>query len=550
MKMSKMKLMGLLVALMMLVLVGCNSNEDTENASSSEAAVEETSEEVAETEEVEVEAQELAYDGSLEILSEDKSFEIAYNDIFTMTAVQADVKHISSSGEESQNSVEGVTIESILATEGLSKANYTGIRFTAGDGYAVTVPADVFLDKDVILAYKFDGEILEAKKMPLRVAINDERSMYYVSNVVTVELMNEEVAEETESVGNSKVVMLETVTATVENEEFMYYDSNDLAVSMTEILGMVPADGSSVAFVATDGYAKEEAMDVVSEGFIKITGEDAPLFTGLDLPIGMNVKYVLTMAIGDTTFVSVNSAAEAGEMLVIDDVEGVKLSSIIDMAGLSGDFYVLAASDGYSVEVTAESTMEALVYLDDDGTARVKYAEGYPKNANLKGFLTITVGDGSKTEMVVTESTDEATEENKDEAVEEESEDLWVITVDGLSDGSFDFNSGRAERKLDLVSLHTSRSKNDVVTEEDWEGYKVNDVLAFLRVEDYKSITVTAMDGYSVELMKEQVDDETILAVTRDGEALSEPDNMVQLVQNTEFATTWIKGVATITVNN
>jgi hypothetical protein len=44
------------------------------------------------------------------------------------------------------------------------------------------------------------------------------------------------------------------------------------------------------------------------------------------------------------------------------------------------------------------------------------------------------------------------------------------------------------------------------------------------------------------------VDGETILAVVKDGEAMTEEDNLVQLVQNTEFATTWVKGVARITV--
>ena len=540
MKMNKMKLMGLLLTLMMIVLVGCSTSDEIGSSSEVEEITEDNSEAIS--------SETLAFDGSLEILSGDKVFEIEYNDIYTMTSVQASVKHISSSGEESNNTVEGVTLETILSGQGLSKNDFTGIRFTAGDGYAVTVPSDVFLEKDVILAYKFDGQLLDDKKMPLRVAIDDERSMYYVSNLATIELIKEDMVESTLDLDQGKIVMLETVTGSLENEEFMYYDSNDMAVKVTEILSMVPASGSSVKFVAADGYAKEESIEVVTEGFIKTTGEDAPLFTGLDLPIGMNVKYVMTMAIGNTTFVSIASAVEANDTMVIDDNEGVQLSKVIKMAGLEGDFYVLTAADGYSVEVTAESTKEAIAYVRTQGTITVKFADQYPKDTKVKDLLTITVGDGTQTTMVegvTTESTDEVKTDDK-----EESEDLWTITVDGLSDGSFEFSSGRAERKLELVGVHTARTKDDVVKEDDWEGYKVSDVLDFLKVEDYKSLTITAIDGYEIELMKDQVDDETILAVTRDGEALSEPDNMVQLVQNTEFATTWIKGVAAITVNN
>lgn len=551
MKMSKMKVLTMIVALLMLVLVGCSTDEVTETGASTEVETEAKTE--ANTEETTSEAlveeskDLLSYDGTLRIFNEDTEFEIAYNDIYSMEAVQADVKHISSSGEESNNMVEGVTLESILSKYSLSKQEYTGIRFTAGDGYAITVPGDVFMDKDVILAYKFDGELLEDKKMPLRVAINDVRSMYYVANVVSVELLKVETDETSEAVDTGSMVMLETVTATLENEDFMYYDSNDKAVKMTEILTMVPATGSHVEFVASDGYAKEESIEVVTEGYIKTTGEDAPLFTGLDLPIGMNVKYVLTMVIGDTSFVSVASAMEANGLMAVGDYEGVKLSEAIMMAGIEGDFYTLTANDGYSVEVTSASTSEAILYVSDEGTVTVRFDAKYPKNTTVKGLLSVTVTDGSKTEMAVEEDKEETVEEDK---VVEESVASWVVTVNGLSDGSFDFDSDRAERKLDLVAVHTARSKNDVVTEEDWEGYKVTDVLEFLRVEEFKSLTITAGDGYEIELMKEAIDDETILAVTKNGQALSEADNMVQLVQNTQFATTWIKGVAAITVNN
>lgn len=538
---SKMSLVGLLLVLMMLVMVSCNQKDESENGAN-EVTKEEPTEAVDKSD---AEAL-LEFEGNLSFISADLEFEVAYNEIYKMNSMITDVKHISSSGEESNNTVEGVSLESILETQGLSKMDYTGIRFTAGDGYAITVPADVFGDRDVLLAYKFDGEMLDAKKMPLRVAMNDVRSMYFVSNVVSVELLNE---VEVTMGADSKLVMLETITGSIDTEEFMYYDSNDTAVKVADILTMVPATGSSVAFVATDGYAKDEAMEVVADGFIKINGEDAPLFTGLDLQKGMNVKSILTMVIGDTTFVSIASAVETNETMVIDDNEGVKLSKVIKMAGLEGDFYVLTAADGYSVEVTADSTKDAIAYVRNAGTITVKFDTQYPKNTKVKDLLTITVGDGSMTEMVVLEASEEA-EDKDDSSSKEETEDLWTITFSGLSDGSFDFGSGRAERKLDLVDLHTKRTKDDQVKEDDWQGYKVNDILSFLKVEDYTSITIVAGDGYSIDLMKDQVDDETILAISRNGEALSEADNMVQLVQNTEFATTWIKGVVTIQVNN
>ncbi len=514
-------LLSIVFVLCMLFAVGCGSQKGADDAES-----------VVTEEAGDASGSELSYEGSLALKGLAEEMEIAYNDIYAMEAVTTEIHHISSSGEEFTDTVTGVLLDTILSEKGDSQKNYTAIRFKAGDGYEVTVPADIISEKDIILAYDFNGEGLEEKEQPLRVAIDGVRSMYLVSNLTEIEFSNEAVVKE-EAV-EKQIVLLETAVSKLNSEDFMYYDSNDKAVLVADLLTAHSLDLSGdVAFVASDGYEKVEAPEVVKQGYIKYTGEDAPLFTGKDLPKGMNIKYIMKMEAGPIAFISVASSMETLEKADIDALTGVKLSAFIAAAGIEADNYTLTADDGYSVDVAKESLADAIVYIGESGTASVQFTEAYPKNVNVNNLMSISAK---------VQETDEQPAEDQAASME-----AWTVVVEGLSDGSFDLTSEKAGRKLTLVALHTERMKNDVKYPEDWEGYKVLDILSFLHVEDFNAVTVIAGDGYEYELTKDLVDDETILAVIKDGEAMG-GDNKVQLVQNTEFATSWVKDVVKIIV--
>ena len=529
--MGKIKQIMLLLMLMVFIAAGCSSNEPAV-----EEAEETTTVQEADAAEASEETGELTYDGELSFTGDLGGFSVPYNEIYAMPSVATEVSHVSSSGETSVNNIVGVKLEDILIAQGATKQDCESIRFIAGDGYAVSMAWDIFSAKDVILAYEFDGETLDEKKMPLRVAVDEERSMYYVSNLVEVELSAG--SGESAEAAQNKVVIMETAFAGMTTEDYMYYDSNDQAVKVNELLSAhMSGETEQVGFIASDGYEKTEDFNVVKDGYIKVDGEDAPLFTGKDLPKGMNVKYIMKMSAGDATFVSVNSAMDSLEQVSFDDDNGVSLSALVAMAGLEGEGFLLTADDGYTKEINGEQLAVGMAYVNNGGTVTVKFNDDNPKKSKVKNLLTIEA-----TSAPSTETASEATED----VVEVEG---WMVTFDGLSDGSFDFDRDRAERKLEKVDLHTEHTKNEEKKPNDWEGYKVLDILDWLRVEDFSSITVVAGDGYEVELLKEMVDETTILADVRNGEALTDEDNRVQLVQDTEFATTWVKGVARIVVN-
>lgn len=539
MKTSK-KMMLVLMALLMMVLVGCNSKTADEVVYEKSTAAPETR---VKADEGQPEGEMLSYRGELKFTGLNNDFTVPYNEIYAMPAVEAKVKHISSTGEESNQTVKGALLEDILKANGATKKDYTGIRFIAGDGYAVTMPADVFMDKDVILAWAFDGAPLEDKKMPLRVAINDVRSMYYVSNLAEIAFevgMSEDGTPET----GHTMVLMESAFTTMATEEFMYYDSNDLSVNAKELMkAFTSSKGDEVAFVAVDGFEKTETYDVVKGGFIKINGEDAPLFTGDGLPKGMNVKSILKMTVADALFMSVTNAYQVLEQVEFDGDQGVNLAALVQMSGLEGDTYLITATDGFSKEVTQEQLELGMAYVNNSATVTIKFNDDDPKQSKVKNALTITVVSGTP----MAEETEDTPKEDTNTSI---IDDGWMITFDGLSDGTFDMTQARADKagKIPMVDVHTEHMKNDVKNPTDWEGYKVLDILAWLKVEDFNSLIVIAGDGYETVLMKDMIDDETILAHSKDGEAMTDPENMVQLVQNTEFATSWVKGVAKIIV--
>ncbi len=500
----------------------------------------------------------LTYDGALKFTGLSEDFSIDYNDIYAMDAITVNVKNVSSEGEEALYEVTGILLDTLLAEHGYSQQDMGSIRLVAGDGYAIDIPQDIVQSKDIILAYIFDGEKLDDKAMPLRAAIDDVRSMYYASNLSEIQFSpaQEEAIEEDYSI--TKIVLMETACLDIDTKSYTYYDSEDTAVLAADLLGTyVVVKPEKVYLTASDGYEKTESFDVINDGYIKITGNDIPLFTGKDLPKGMNVKSIMNMQVGNISFVSAESCIAGIENKTVEDVAGAALDKVIEMAGLEGDYYVFIARDGFSVEVQAESLSDAVLYYSELGSCGVKFPEDYPRNYSLRNLIAIEIGTGES--LADTSDTEDGSEtDDKYSKDEEGTEDVdsisgialqdWTIIFEGLSDGSFEMTSERAQRKLTLVDLHTERIKNDDAIPEDWQGYKLLDMLSFLKVVEFEGVIITAGDEYEVELTKDMIDEETILAVVKDGEALTDSDNLVQLVQNSEFATTWVKGVTKITV--
>jgi hypothetical protein len=320
----------------------------------------------------------ISYEGNLAITHGDETIEIAYNDIYAMDAETIDMVGISSSGEELNYNFTGVKLNEVLADYDLSQVDFSFIRLEAGDGYAIDVPSEIAANKDIWLAYKRDGEVIEEKAMPLRSAIEGERSMYYVSNLTNIVLMDSANADSSSDL--DKIVFLDTAANLLTLEDYTYYESVDKAIKASELLETYSdSSAESIEFVATDDFEKTEMMDVINQGYIKMTGENSPLFLAPDLPKGMHTKYILSMNAQDVLFVSLESALDYFETSQVGEYSGVLIEDILSLVELQADAYMLEAADGYSVEVPHDDLVQGIIQKDED-IFRVRVPEEMPKN--------------------------------------------------------------------------------------------------------------------------------------------------------------------------
>lgn len=93
--------------------------------------------------------------------------------------------------------------------------------------------------------------------------------------------------------------------------------------------------------------------------------------------------------------------------------------------------------------------------------------------------------------------------------------------------------------------MDTQITKNDKKVSDSWKGYRVLDVLAFLKVTEFDSLVMTSNDGFEMEYTKDEIDDTTIFAVMKNDEIM---DTLVRLVQDSQFASKWLKGICKVTV--
>lgn len=307
---------------------------------------------------------------------------ISVDKINNLEKVTKEFKSISSSGEEKTSKVEGVLLNKLLKEFNKKQSDYSKIRFIAKDGYAIEIPNDILIKRDVMLASKVDGE----KQTPFRVAVNNERSMYWVKDISKIEFLEE---VKTSSVG--KIIFLETLISSdeINLEDYTYYESTDKAIKVNDMLDTLNCDDfENVLFKASDGFKKSEDGKIFKENYIKVTGKNSPLFISPDLPKGMHVKNILTATYGNIVFFSIDQGLKVYDLKEVDKNEGISLTKIINEVGLKDSKkYIFSASDGYNVEISKDDLDKGILYKEEN-VLRV-FFKGLPKNTNIKHILKI-----------------------------------------------------------------------------------------------------------------------------------------------------------------
>ncbi len=280
------------------------------------------------------------------------------------------------SGSRGRYSVTGPLFKDFLIEYGISQGSFRTVRLIARDGYSVEVPREVLQRCDLILAHTMNGQLLNEEAGLVRVIAPGEKPIYWISNLSRVELLGEMPHLE-----RTRLFVLETLITQVKTEDYTYCGSTDKAVRVKNLLRLLGKDGLSgtASFLATDGFKKNERLEIFSRGFIKFTGEDAPAFLAPDLPLGMHIKNIFFCTVGDTVLISLQSATGLRGDGSTEGKKGIKLKPLIQQAGLgNADKFQLITVDGCNVELLQKDMERSLIFKNVQGQADIFFedAEG------------------------------------------------------------------------------------------------------------------------------------------------------------------------------
>lgn len=127
-------------------------------------------------------------------------------------------------------------------------------------------------------------------------------------------------------------------------------------------------------------------------------------------------------------------------------------------------------------------------------------------------------------------------------------EPKWIIGVKGADSYYF---SSIDYTKLREVTIVVEKEQHDgTVLEETWKGIYLKDVLDYLDVAEYSSVTLSSSDDFAIEYSPEIINDSlTILATNVNGRDIKHEDGYVQAVAGNQPENMWIKPLSKISVN-
>jgi hypothetical protein len=293
----------------------------------------------------------------------DEELTISIGDLVELEAVSEKAEGLRSNGDVVKFTAVGPTLETFLATQGKSLADYTGVRFSSTDGYSVILPKELLEKREVVLAYMDGNKALDKLNAPLRVIVIGERAMYWARMVDRIEFLSDEDVALT-----SKVVFLDIVLPAL-GGSYSEEEGGDI-VSTIDLLGAYGgmSDGGKVNMRAYDGLKKTETIENFLKGFIKYTGEKTPQFCSPELPEGMNMDGIVSVRTGGVVYYSLTRASEALPTKNFDGNTGIGVSDIIrDVGFVSSDMFRLESADG-TLKIVNSIDMAEGVFVDEGGS--------------------------------------------------------------------------------------------------------------------------------------------------------------------------------------
>ncbi|HHX54060.1 MAG TPA: hypothetical protein GX704_04040 [Clostridiales bacterium] len=308
----------------------------------------------------------LASDAVLEIEGEGVSITLTSAQMLARNQETFKCTNIDSSGNVSEVTVTGFSLTDLLAENGVDLAEIASMNLVASDGYVMSAPAEIYADTEVYIMLNRDGEDLEYP----RSCIPEQRSMYWVKNLLKVELVSGEAAAARENVSVKKITVFREAVTLLEpdslNNRGYDVEAYSLRAYFEEYGKEIPA--APVTMTALDGFTKTETPEIFLANYVTLEAEpgeedDLPLYFSEDISDGMRVKQLEAV-------VSYEDAVYFGS--------GISIPDLFELVGMEdAESYNFIASDGFVSEIPADAIPFGVIYTDEaKGYIRAKF-EGY-----------------------------------------------------------------------------------------------------------------------------------------------------------------------------
>ncbi len=533
--MKKQTLVSLLLVLMLLVFTACGG--ETETPAESPEAEATSAPEGGETSDLAI-----ADDYEIAIKGEGVDIVITGADLKAMELETVETSSVSSTGEVTEVTFDGVNIATILEANGVNIADVGGLTFTAADGYVMNVPAEEYAESGAYIIVTYNDEILETP----RSAVPDKRAMFWVKDLSMIEL----------GTGGGATAS-ETVEAAVSEVQFFFENATTLTPETLDYDGTMVESYSLQAYfdaflpeneaevftlTARDGHEKTENADVFFTCYVsKLEGSEdmetnAPQYFSETLNLGMRVKQL--------------DIIEAGTTAIYFGTE-TDVATLLETLGMTGYAeYNFIASDGYETLIPVEAIEFGMIYPDEEeGYIRASF-DGYDfgdaKGGGKVKYLAsiapvgekIGAPEGGMVESGVVEETSAPI-----------SGALLTITVGGETVGITEEDFMALPQVEHEISRTNSFGETVVGT---YKGVHWTEIANFAGADAESTITVIASDGYEIKLTPDMLNDEqSMFALYQDGEYIeSDGDGRVWFAVSENFtANNWAKFIVSIIVD-
>lgn len=485
----------------------------------------------------EVVASGLAADAMIEIAGQGLSIKLSAADMQAREQQTFTCNNIDSNGDIKEVTVTGFSLNAVLQENGMSLADIASLNLVASDGYIMSATAEEYTDGDVYVLLDYEGDALEYP----RSCIPDKRAMYWVKNLIKIELVSGEAAGEVQTAVVSQIDIFREGTTAMDAEKLnnrgFEVSAYSLKAYFEKFIGALPT--APITMLAKDGFEKTETAEVFFQNYVTLESEEGeedglPLYFSETLSDGMRVKQLDIVVSGR------NAVYFGSQISVADLFEAVGMSKT--------DSYSFIASDGFETNVPADAIAFGTIFMDED--------EGFIR-ADFDGYdWGDTKGGGKVKHLVSIKAMGEASASDAAAAASEKTELAAKGSEEALlkcfvGDNKITISEADFLALPQIEKEITKTNSKGETTTGVYKGVHWTEIAKLIGVDAFSDIVVVASDDYEATITSDVLNDvDSLFALYQDGVNIqSEGDGRVWFCASENFtANNWAKFIIKIVI--